>query len=305
VTGLDYEHVSHSQLGDWLRCQKQFQLKRIQRAPKVPAWWLVGGSTIHEVTEDLDKRSVEFSVSPADQDVTLEIEELTLGKLDELTAREVERSGVPHDQWFSAGNGKGQNYDWWKENAPKQVSNYLQWRARTGWKFATFYDDLPGLGLVEFPAIECDFHVTLEINGEQRPLIAIPDRVFTLPDGDLVVTDLKSGASTPEELLQQGLYASVIEMSGHQRPAFGTFVKTKTGEHTPLRPLDKYTLPYLEQRFTGFRAQLESVLENQAFIPNVGDACRTCPVAGACYAQDGANSALWDPSDPNYKEGSK
>ncbi len=288
---LPTAHVSHSQLTGWAeRCQKAFQLQRIQGAPVVPAWWLVGGSTVHEVTEDLDRRGLEFGLTPADLNVTIEIEGLTESKLDELMKREQEKSGVPQEEWFTAGRGKGQGYDYWSENAPKMVANYLTWRTRTGWPIA-FFGDLPG--------IEFDLNVTMEAG----PIKGAPDRVFSLPNGELVVADIKSGSSTPKTVMQQGLYATLLAQEGHRRPKYGTFVKVKEDAgpgavHTTLAPLAKYDERLFNLHFGALRAQVET----GTFIPNVGDNCRTCGVSASCYAAGGSLSADYDPLDPNYKE---
>lgn len=282
------EHVSHSQLTGWLRCQKAFQLERIQRAPKIPAWWLIGGSVVHEVTEHLDREALRLGLEPHNLDVTIQLERLTREKLRELIAAEEQKSGVKSDGWFAAGPGKGQAKQYWWENAPKMVSNWLQWRTEKGWGIA----DLDGT-----PGIEFSFDVSLNwIN-----LKGAPDRVMVLPNGDWVVVDIKSGSSTPKEPLQLGLYATVLEMLGFPRPKYGTFVKVKTGESTPLVPLEKYDECYFLDLFAGLRGQLDLAVSTGRFLPNVGDNCRTCSVANACYAMDGGLSAEFDPLDPNYQ----
>lgn len=288
MSTLPYDHVSHSQLSTWAgRCQKQFELERVHRAPQIPAWWLIGGSCVHEVTEELDKRGLEFGLTPADLNVTLEIEELTEAKLSQLIRLEVESSGVQPDDWFAAGRSP-QNLAYWREAAPRMVSNYLTWRTQKGWPVAFFGDE---------PAIEYDFNVTMKFGA----LKGAPDRVFVLPNGDLIVGDIKSGSSTPKEPLQLGLYATVIEHLGFRRPKYGTFIKVKDGVNTPLVPLARYDTTYLETLFSGFKKQLEVSLETGIFLPNVGDNCRTCAVQGACYAVGGAESALYDPLDPTYQ----
>lgn len=300
MTTLPSPHVSHSQLTGWAeRCQKAFELQRIRRAPETPAWWLVGGSTVHEVTEELDRRGLEFGLTPADLNVTLEVEELTLAKLNELIAKTEESSGVPSTDWFAAGRSP-QNRNYWEQNAPLMVQNWLSWRTRTGWEIATF-DFLDPYGdkevdVLDVPGIELDLGVTMEA----APVVGAPDRVFVLPNGELVVVDVKSGSSTPKTVAQMGLYATVLEMLGQRRPRYGTFVKVKEegGRHTPLAPLAKYDQRYFEIQFAGLKAQVETGI----FLPNVGDNCRTCGVSGSCYAAGGALSAKYDPLDPNYQK---
>lgn len=48
-------HLSYSQLSDWLRCGKRYQLARILGLPETPAWWNVGGHAVHSATEAYDR----------------------------------------------------------------------------------------------------------------------------------------------------------------------------------------------------------------------------------------------------------
>ena len=293
------EHVSHSQLNSWAsRCQKEWFLERIADAPRTPAWWLVGGSAVHEVTEELDRRGLEFELTSAEQNVTLEIEELFEAKLLELIREEEEKSGIPQDEWIAAGYRPPQNRKYWEENGPQMVINWLEWRTRTGWPIAFIGDE---------PAIEYDFDVTLEIGGVARPVRGAADRIFELPNKQLVIVDIKSGSTTPKTVLQQGEYATLLELQGHKRPRYGTFVKvglqpkTGGGKHLPLAPLKKYDAAYFEHLFTAYRAQAETGL----FLPNVSDFCERCGVRSSCYAAGGPLSAQYDPLDPNYKKDGK
>jgi RecB family exonuclease len=292
VSILPYEHVSHSQLTSWAeRCQKEFQLRRIQRAPSLPAWWLVGGSAVHEVTEDLDRRGLEFGLTPAEMNVTLDIEDLFESKLDQLIQEEEEKSGVLSKDWLAAGVRPPQDGNHWRAKGPQMVANWLTWRETTGWELAMFDDE---------PGIELDLKLTLDIGGEEREVVGAVDRVFVLPNEELVIDDIKSGSSTPSTPMQQGLYATLIEKRYGRRPKYGTFTKVGPkygGQHTPLAPLKKYDERYFEQLFTAFRAQVET----GTFLPNVSDSCRTCGVAGSCYAAGGLQSADFDPLDPNYQ----
>lgn len=47
--------VSYSAFTSWLRCGKAFQLERILGIEGVPAWYFVGGSVVHKVTERFDQ----------------------------------------------------------------------------------------------------------------------------------------------------------------------------------------------------------------------------------------------------------
>ena len=289
-------HVSHSQLSSWSdRCQKAFFLERLTDAPKLPAWWFLGGSAVHEVTEDLDRRILEFGLTPSDLNVTMDLEDLFLAKFEELVLKEQQNSGVPPEEWLAAGFRPKQDGSYWRANGPTMLANYLSWRERIGWEIAELREDGHGGDA----GIELKLNLTLDLNGTETEVLGAPDRVFVLPNGELVIVDIKSGSTTPKTVLQQGLYACMIEDSFGVRPKYGTFVKVGLkagGVHTALTPLKKYDRRYYEQLFSAYRAQAETGL----FLPTVGDACDRCPVAGSCYAAGGSQSHLYDPLNPNY-----
>lgn len=268
----------------YLRCPKSYELERLSGMQALPAWWFIGGTCVHEVTEWWDRLLL------ATNSVSLEsVKEETLRKLDELVEAEVARKGVSPENWLAAGRWPKKNgYDWWRENAPLMVERYIKWRLATNWEVADF---------AGVPGIECDLLVSLEF-GQFR---GAPDRVFRLPSGQLVVLDVKSGSTIPKEPLQLGTYANMVEQLGYERPAYGTYAMVKHEDPdellTPLVPLDKYTTSYLE----GIYGPGDAGIRLGAFAPNVGDACRTCPVAKGCYAAGGEDSRLWDRLHPLYE----
>jgi hypothetical protein len=42
---------SYSQLSQWGDCPRQFQLSRIARVPRKPAWYFPGGTAVHSTVE--------------------------------------------------------------------------------------------------------------------------------------------------------------------------------------------------------------------------------------------------------------
>lgn len=275
------KHFSHSQHTSMLRCPKAYELDRIRKVPGTPAWWFLGGSCVHQVSETYDRLRLSGTVV----NVRADVEEYTRSVLDALVADEKLEKGLTNFQgWFAAGRKPGkQGYEWWHENAPIMVQNYLDWQEKTGWPIAEFFGE---------PAIEYPVDVEYQFG----PFKGFIDRVFVLPNGDLVVGDIKTGTTAPKEPLQLGDYANALEMLGFPRPKWGTYVMVKHGEHTPLVPLDKYTTDYLEQ----VHGPVKAMIENKLFPPNVGDNCRTCVVQHACYAYGGEDSALYDRLHPNY-----
>jgi hypothetical protein len=57
-------HLSNSQFGDYTRCGKSYQLKRIQHAPQIPSVWLVGGKAVHMAIESINRHLYEAQKRP-------------------------------------------------------------------------------------------------------------------------------------------------------------------------------------------------------------------------------------------------
>lgn len=58
VTINGYElpaHISYSALTTYLDCGYKYYLTRMVKVEEKPAWYFVGGSAVHEATEQYDK----------------------------------------------------------------------------------------------------------------------------------------------------------------------------------------------------------------------------------------------------------
>lgn len=51
------KHLSPSQISSLLTCGEQFRLTRLLHAPERPMWAGIGGSAVHRMTEDLDRKA--------------------------------------------------------------------------------------------------------------------------------------------------------------------------------------------------------------------------------------------------------
>ncbi len=49
-------YLSPSQVSSLLMCGEQFRLTRLEKVPERPMWAGIGGTTVHRVTEILDRR---------------------------------------------------------------------------------------------------------------------------------------------------------------------------------------------------------------------------------------------------------
>jgi ATP-dependent helicase/DNAse subunit B len=53
------DHISYSSFTTWQSCGWLYYLTRILKLQDKPAWWLVGGSALHEATADYDRQTFE------------------------------------------------------------------------------------------------------------------------------------------------------------------------------------------------------------------------------------------------------
>jgi hypothetical protein len=51
-------HLSNSQINELLACSYRWYLRRVAGVdiPEVPAWWLLGGTTVHTVAEKWERQ---------------------------------------------------------------------------------------------------------------------------------------------------------------------------------------------------------------------------------------------------------
>lgn len=94
----------------------------------------------------------------------------------------------------SAKYGGKRNADWWRDNGPGMVQDWINWRQETGWDILTVSGN---------PCVEIELRFNLPNLDMQ--VLAYIDRVFVTKAGEPVIVDLKTGR-TPESPEQLGLY---------------------------------------------------------------------------------------------------
>lgn len=206
---------------------------------------------------------------------------------------QVERnpSATP-DTWRAGGRRSKQypdkeNAGWWLDHGPGMVQRYAEWitaMESRGWQIATFGG---------YPAIELELFVHF---GETPVKMGI-DRVLVSPQGELLVTDLKTGARTPESDLQLGFYACGMEIAGLPRPTYGAYWMARKGELTQIVGLDHYTVSGITDELD----QFNRAIKDRVFLPKRGSHCNNCGVQYACAAMKGPQAHLYDPSHPDYQ----
>lgn len=204
----------------------------------------------------------------------------------ESLAEQINATDFHQDDWRSGGRKskekpKGEGLDYWSQAGYEQLQSYVDWMDKSGWQIATVGGK---------PAIELE--VFTDFGGV--PVKGFIDVVYETPS--LIMVDYKTGSKTPASWLQLNLYAEAMERQYGVRPTHGAFFMTRKGELSSLEPLNRYAGSWFDRLF----ADLNRARKLGPFLPNLGDNCRICDVAHACYANGGRDSRRYDPDHPEF-----
>lgn len=276
-------HFSYSSLSSYMQCGQRWFLEKVARVPEVPSWWLCGGSAVHTVTERWEHEGFNDAM----------VELVWKEEFDKEV--EAQQARFPDlTKWRTAGRKTkakpdGEDYLAWMDLGPQFVRNYIEWRTVTSpWKLwdgaVTGFD--PDTGEVE-TTTAIELALDFEVSGwKARGSI---DRVFILPSGDLVVTDLKTGSRMPDSDLQLGLYAVGMEVQYGERPKYGMFYNPRKNQESQLYDLSNYTVDSLGE----LGVQFKRAIQNQIFLPHKSVLCGYCPVNNGCAAYGGKDANLY------------
>jgi PD-(D/E)XK nuclease superfamily len=274
-------HFSYSSLSSYMQCGQRYFLEKIAHVPEIPSWWFVGGSAVHKVTELWDQEN--FPESGVDQ------------LWQEVFNAEVESQQARFPDvftWRTAGRKKakpdGEDYLEWMDLGPKFVRNYIAWRSESAlavWDEAIVDVDQETGEYETAPAIE--LALDFEIGGwKSRGSI---DRVFVLPDGELLVTDIKTGSRMPDNDLQLGMYAVGMEVQYGVRPRFGAFFNPRLNKLSTMWDLSNYTIDSVAD----MGVQFKRAIQNKIFLPHKSALCNYCSVNAGCAAFGGKDANLY------------
>lgn len=250
-------HRSHSQRTQYLRCGKQYELARIDRVPEIPAAWTIGGKAFHTAIEIYER---EYRGRPLDEIVAIFTDEY-----DTLTAQAL--AEFPIEEWQTSGRRKPENdLEIRRDLGQHWVRLYAAWADAEPWEIATLPDGSRG--------IEIEF----DVDFQGVPVKGYIDQLVEYPDGTLVVRDLKTGSKRPNEASQLGLYKVALEQNYGLEVPYGDFYLARDAKVTEPIGLSTYTY----ELFSDWYVPLDTAIELGLFMPNPGDACRTCGVQYEC-----------------------
>lgn len=282
----EIKHLSYSTLDAWFSCPKQVELRKIRKAPAVPAWWFAGGSAVHSATEEYDRWTLLDPASRPKFSITETFSSAFTAEVQEIEQKEPDRT-----KWRHAGPKTApETYDRWMKLGPLLVGNYITWRRTTDyqvWVSEPHETD-------EAIGIETDLSCVLP--GCEREIKAYADRIFWSPSLQQIhVIDLKTGTRGPRVPLQFGTYGACLAHKYGITAATGAAFMNREGQLGKTFSLTKYTPAYVG-RLYGY---LSRAVDAGVFPAHQGSSCRMCDVQDACYANDGKQSHLYDLDDPN------
>ncbi|WP_169789025.1 RecB family exonuclease [Nonomuraea candida] len=255
-----HRRTSVSRLTSIARCGLSYELERVRHLSSLPAGWLIQGTAIHEAADAWEKSLRQMPVEQA-QEVFKATWRKEIAKADEA---EPDR-----ERWLVGGR--------------KKVVNDLRDRYEGG--LAQVYDyidyNLSDHGLRPYllpdgsPAAEVGFEIEFADVAVRGYIDLLMQDTRT---GELLVRDIKSGAKTPAVPFQLIVYRQAVREVLDEDVSFGDFFMTRDGKPTP--PIDLTTLD--EELIKDWFVRQVNLAEQGLFLPNPGDACRTCGVAPHC-----------------------
>lgn len=204
---------------------------------------------------------------------------------DELEKRMRESPSYGTDEYTVTGRaaakyGGKRSLDWWADNGPSLVDNWVEWRKRTRWDI---WEPEP-----RHHAIELE--INFDLPGDIRVKTFI-DRVFVLPSGIPAIVDLKTGR-TPETTEQLGLYACAIQAQFGVRIDYGYWWDANKGEHVGPFDLTMWSPQLLAAMYRNAIAGINA----GSFLPRPANGCANwCGVADFCAVVGGPKAPGNDP----------
>lgn len=251
-------HRSVSQYQGFLHCGESYRLQKVAKAPQTPAAWFIQGTAFHEAIEKFEK-----SNRAADPDTVRQWYE-------EAWDREAAKAMIAEpdqSKWLTGGVTKPAT-DFEKRfiKGGDQVEAYYWYALESEWKI---WEPVEGVKAIELP-------FELDLGGVK--VIGYIDQVVEYPDGHLRVRDLKTGTKLPATAFQLAMYDHGIDAMFGVKPGFGDYYMAKNNKETDPWNLQDYTL----DKVTRWMVQMDKAVKLGHFLPNPGDACRTCTVRPYC-----------------------
>lgn len=259
-------YLSYSQFTTYQACSWAYHLTRIQKVDEPPAWWFVGGTSLHSAADAVDHVLLQDKTAASDA------YQAGINQFHEtFAAEEAQHTGK---QFRSAGGKSPEDKGWWLKNGPEMVHRYFNWRHSN-----------PALQVWQtpdgVPAVELEVNVPLP---DGTVLKAFIDRVFQdTQHGTLNIVDLKSGKTNPTPL-QLAVYRLCLREQFEVDARYGGYWMARSGTLDKVHDLDAFP-PDMISRWL---RDVKKAIDSNIFVPKVSKDCSWCGVRDHCYAYNPA-----------------
>jgi len=246
------EHISYSSFNTWLECGWKYYLTKMEEVPEKHAVWFTGGTAVHKATERWDKGELAN---------TNNLDELW----NDVWFQQVKEDEELHGDMNTWEFRSREDMSWWYGEGLWMLERWTQFMdPDKGWKV---YGDF----------IEKQYQVSIE---GTKVKLAI-DRVLTDYDGNRVLVDIKTGASSQKHPLQLAVYSWALAKEEGITVDKAGFWDARTG-HISLWDLDHLQPDRVEEILTNF----DKMRKTEVFLPNM-NSCGRCGVLSYCKWMNG------------------
>lgn len=238
------EHISYSSFSTWQECGWKYYLTKVEGHQEPHAVWFTGGTAVHKATEIYDREGGDAETI-----------------WNKVWYEQVAEDEAIHGDMNTWQFTKREDMSWWYGEGLWMLDKWIAFR-----KSWSVYEDF----------IEKQYEIEIEDTVVKMAI----DRVMVDFEGNRVLLDIKTGASSQKHPLQLAVYAWALQKHGVSVTRAG-FWDARTG-HITLWSLDNLFPDRVEDILNTFdKARKETI-----FLPNLSN-CGRCGVTSACKYVNG------------------